>query len=202
MPLVSSGGGLLVYPARPAAARSAVTRGRIRDWRNTCPWHTRRAHRRAGRAQFSCASLAPREFMPVRMTALISAGDRLPPISPTPWPPRRAGSPPMTSRVVIAVAPIGGTARVAWAGGKILRAWASRSLWPIPRWPVIATPGSSSNLARQVTAPADRIPAVGNWVPGHVGGRARRCWGGVRAARLGRLLDGRREAAADRGRES
>jgi len=91
MPPVSSGGGLLVYPPRPAAARPAVTRGRIHDWRSTYPWHTRRAHRRAGRAQFSCASLAPREFMLVRMTALISADDRLPPISPTPWPPRRAG---------------------------------------------------------------------------------------------------------------
>ena len=54
-------------------------------------------------------------------------------------------------------------------------------------------------------APADRIPAVGNWVPGNVGGNpltaARRCWGGVRAARPGRLLDGRREAGADCGRE-
>lgn len=103
-------------------------------------------------------------------------------------------------------APIAGTARVVSARGKILRAWASRSLWPTPRWPRTATPGSSSDRARQVTAPADRIPAVGNWVPGHVSGNpltvARRCWGGVRAARPGRLLDDRREAAADCGRES
>ena len=54
-------------------------------------------------------SLAPREFRLVRKAALIPADGRLPPISPTPWPPRRAGSPPMTSGVVIAVAPIGGT---------------------------------------------------------------------------------------------
>jgi len=56
--------------------------------------------------------LAPRELMLVRMAALIPADDRLPPISPTPRPPRRAGSPPMTSRIVIAVAAIAGTARV------------------------------------------------------------------------------------------
>jgi hypothetical protein len=62
-------------------------------------------------------SLAPREFMLVRKAALIPADDRLPPISPTPRPPRRAGSPPMTSRVVTAVAPVAGTARLASAGG-------------------------------------------------------------------------------------
>ncbi len=58
VPPVSSGGGLLVYPARPAAARSAVTRGRIHDRRNTCPWHTRQPHRRVGQAQLSCAARA------------------------------------------------------------------------------------------------------------------------------------------------
>ena len=145
------------------------------------------------------------EFMLARMTALIPVDDHLPPISPTPRPPRRVGSPPMTSRVMVAVAPIAGTARVVSARGKILRAWASRSLWPAPRWPGTATPGSSSDRARQVTPPADRIRAVGNWVPGNVGGNpltvARR-WGGVRAARPGRLPDGRGEAAADCGRES
>ena len=118
-------------------------------------------------------SLALREFMLVRLAALIPADDCLPPISPTPRPPRRAGSPPMTSRVMIAVAPIaGGTARVASAGGKILRAWASRSLWLIPRWPATATPGSSSDRADQVTAPADRIRGVGNWVSGDVDGNS------------------------------
>jgi hypothetical protein len=35
--------------------------------------------------------LAPRELMLARMAALIPADDRLPPISPTPRPPRRAG---------------------------------------------------------------------------------------------------------------
>jgi hypothetical protein len=94
-------------------------------------------------------SLAPREFMLVKMAALIPVDDRLFPISPTPRPPRRVGSPPMTSRVVIAVAPIARTARVVSAGGKFLRAWAWRSPWPTPRWPATATPGSSSNRARQ-----------------------------------------------------
>jgi hypothetical protein len=42
--------------------------------------------------------LAPRELMLVRMAALIPADDRLPPISPTPRPPRRVGSPPMETR--------------------------------------------------------------------------------------------------------
>jgi len=36
-------------------------------------------------------SLAPREFRLVKMAALIPADDRLPPISPTPRPPRRVG---------------------------------------------------------------------------------------------------------------
>jgi len=60
-------------------------------------------------------SLAPREFMLVRMATLIPVDDRLPPISPTPRPPRRLGSPPMISRVIIAVAPIAGTARGGWS---------------------------------------------------------------------------------------
>jgi hypothetical protein len=94
-------------------------------------------------------SLAPREFMLVRMAALISADDRLPPISPTPRPPRRVGSPPMTSKAVIAIAPIAGMARLASASGKILRAWASRSLWPTLRWPATATPDSRSDRAHQ-----------------------------------------------------
>ena len=94
-------------------------------------------------------SLAPRELMVVRMAALIPADERLPPTSPTPGPPRKVGSLPMTSRVVIAVAPIAGTARVVSAGGKVLRAWAWRSLRPTPRWPATAPPGSSSNRARQ-----------------------------------------------------
>lgn len=151
-------------------------------------------------------SLALPEFMLVRMTAPDPGGR--PPASylTNAEAAAESGSPPMTSRVMIAVAPIAGTARVVSARGKILRAWASRSLWPTPRWPRTATPGSSSDRAHQVTAPADRIPAVGNWVPGHVSGNpltvARRCWGGVRAARSGRLLDDRREAAADCGRES
>jgi hypothetical protein len=58
--------------------------------------------------------------------------------------------------VVIAVAPVVGSARVVLAGGKILQPWASRSLWPTPRWPRTATPDSSSNPARpiSVSAPA------------------------------------------------
>ncbi len=146
MPSVCSGDGLLVYPARPAAARSAVPPGG-----GSMTGETPVLGTLAGLTAASVErnSLAPRGFMLVKMAALIPVDDRLLPISPTPRPPLRVGSPPMTSRVMTAVAPIAGTARVVSAGGKILRAWAWRSLWPSPSWPATATAGSSSNRADQ-----------------------------------------------------
>jgi hypothetical protein len=59
------------------------------------------------------------------------------------------GHRPMTCRVVIAVAPIAGTARMAPVGGKILRARASHALRPTPRWPATAAPSSSRDPALQ-----------------------------------------------------
>ncbi len=154
--------------------------------------------------------LAPRELMLVRMAALIPADDRLPPISPTPRPLRRVESPPMTSRVMIAVAPIAGTARVVSAGGKILRAWAWRSLWLTPKWPSMARRAAAAGLTsggangsdpgRWATAcPVTPTGILSPWpgdaeavaVLGRVG-----C-----AASPGLRPDGRREAAAACGRE-
>jgi len=110
-----------------ASSAFRSNRGRIDDWRDTRPRHTRRHHRRIDRAQFSF----PRDFMLARMAALIAVDAPPAPCLANAGPPRTARSPPATSKgVMIAVAPVVRPARVVLAGGRILRPWASRSLWP------------------------------------------------------------------------
>jgi hypothetical protein len=155
-------------------------------------------------------SLAPREFMLVKMAALIPVDDRLSPISPMPGPPRRVGSPPMTSRVMIAVASVAGTARVVSAGGKILRAWAWRSLWLTPKWPSMARRAAAAGLTSggasgsdpgrwAIACPVTPTGILSRW-PGDAGAVAVLGRVGC-AAPPGQRPDGRREAAAACGRE-
>jgi hypothetical protein len=67
-------------------------------------------------------SLSPREFMPARMAALIAVDAPPAPASPTPGRRGQRGHRRRHRRVMIAVAPVVGSARVVLAGGKILRA--------------------------------------------------------------------------------
>jgi hypothetical protein len=67
--------------------------------------------------------------------------------------------------------------------------------------------GETPVLSPPVTAPADRIPAVGNGVSGNTDGNPLAAARAVRSAvagqpRPGRRLNGRREVAAACGRES
>src|SRR5512132_3720206 len=119
MPTARSGGGLLVYPARPAATRSALTRGG--SMTSDTPVLDTLADITAASLEHN--SLAPRELMLVRLAALIAVD--APPASYL----ANAGAAQDSGvtaddiqAVMIGVAPVVGTARVVAAGGHILRA--------------------------------------------------------------------------------
>ena len=144
MPPVGSNDVVLVYPARPAAALSAVILGRIRDCRT--PVVDALADLTAASVEHNF--LAPREFMLARMAAAIAVD--APPASYL----ANAGAAAERGvtvghigAVMIAVGPVAGTARVVWQAGRSSGLWAWRLLWPTPRWPAMATPGGSSNRA-------------------------------------------------------
>jgi alkylhydroperoxidase/carboxymuconolactone decarboxylase family protein YurZ len=119
MPPVRSSSGLLAYPARPAAARSAATgEGSVTT---ETPVLDTLADLTA--ASLVHNSLAPRELMLARMAALIAVD--APPASYLANAGAAADSGVTADdiqAVMIAVAPVVGTARVVSAGGSILRA--------------------------------------------------------------------------------
>ncbi len=112
-------------------------------------------------------SLTARELMLVRLAALIAVG--APPASCL----ANAGA--AADRgvtaddiqgVMIGVPRL--WARRGWSrqAGRSSGPWASRSLWPTPRWPTTATPGSSGNQAPTREAPADRRVGAGQLCAG------------------------------------
>ena len=100
-------------------------------------------------------SLAPRELMLARMAALIAVD--APPASYL----VNAGAAEDSGvtaddiqGVMIAVAPVVARRGSSRQAGTSSRRWASRSVWPTPRWPTTAVPGNSSNQARRPRTPS------------------------------------------------
>src|SRR5271165_6118248 len=119
MPRARSGGGLLAYPSRPAATRSAATGGG--SMTADTPVLDTLADITAASVEHN--SLAPRELMLSRIAALIAVDAAPASYLANAGAAEDSGvSADDIQGVMIAVAPVVGTARVVSAGGKILRA--------------------------------------------------------------------------------